>query len=85
MTTGKLFTNPLATHHTTIDEKPYIPVNFLRNTGNTGGKIKPHDKDNTRLHEISLLNNTYLGAIQYDVHLDMKLDYTKSRIVQEMS
>ena len=32
------------------------------------------------------MNNTYFGNIQYDTHyLDMKLDYTISRIFQEMS
>ena len=31
------------------------------------------------------MNNTYFGAIHYDIHLDMKLDYTISRIFQEMS
>ena len=31
------------------------------------------------------MNNTYLGAIHYDIHLDMKLVYTISRIFKEMS
>ena len=32
------------------------------------------------------MNSTYFGAIHYDdIHLDMKLDYTHSRIFQEMS
>ena len=31
------------------------------------------------------MNNTHFGAIHYDIHLDMKLDYTISRIFQEMS
>ena len=31
------------------------------------------------------MNNTYFGTIHYDIHLDMKLDFTKSRIFQEMS
>ena len=30
------------------------------------------------------MNNNYFGAIHYDIYLDMKLDYTKSRIFQEM-
>ena len=29
--------------------------------------------------------NTYFGNIHYDIHLDMKLDYTISRNFQEMS
>ena len=31
------------------------------------------------------MNNTYFGAIYYDIQLDMKLDYTISRIFQEMT
>ena len=31
------------------------------------------------------MNSTYFGAIHHDIHLDMKLDYTISRIFQEMS
>ena len=30
------------------------------------------------------MNNTYFGAIHYDIHLGMKLDYTISRIFQEI-
>ena len=29
--------------------------------------------------------NTYFGAIHYDIHLDMKLDYKISRFFQEIS
>ena len=42
-------------------------------------------KKSTRLQELSLRNSTYFGNIHYDIHLDMKLDYTISRIFQEMS
>ena len=31
------------------------------------------------------MNYTYFGAIHCVIHLDMKLDYTKSRIFEEMS
>ena len=31
------------------------------------------------------MNSTQIGAVHYDIHLEMKLDYTKSRIFQEMS
>ena len=31
------------------------------------------------------MNNTHFGAIHYDIHLDMKIDYTISRIFEEMS
>ena len=30
------------------------------------------------------MNRTHFGAVHYDIHLDLKLDYTISRIVQEM-
>ena len=85
MNTGKLITIHYATHHSTNDENSYILVHLLRNTGQTGGKTESQDKDSTRLQEQSLMNNTYFGAIHYDIHLDMKLDYTISRIFQEMS
>ena len=85
MNTEKVIKNPHARHHTTNDENPYIPVNLLKNTGNLCGKVKPQDKDSTRLQELSLMNNFYFGAIHYEIHLDMKLDYTISRIFREMS
>ena len=31
------------------------------------------------------MNNTYFGANHYDIHLDMKLDYTISRTFQEIT
>ena len=34
---------------------------------------------------IIIMNTTYFGNIHYDIHLDMKLDYTSSRIFQETS
>ena len=85
MNTGKLIINPHATHYLTSDENSYITVQLLNNTENTGGKIKPQDKDNTRLQELSLMINNCSGAIHYDIHLDMKLDYTISRFFQKMS
>ena len=71
-----------ATYHPPNEGTSYIPVNLLRNTENTGGK-KPQDTDSTRLQELSLMNSTYFGEIHYDIHLDMKLNYTISRIFQE--
>ena len=63
MKTGRI-TIQHATHHpTTNDENSYIPVILLKNTGRTGGKVKPQDKNSTRLQEQSLMNNTYFGAI----------------------
>ena len=82
--TGRLITIQHATHHSTNDEISYIPIHLLKNTEQTGGKMKPQDKDSTRLQELSLMNNTYFGSIYYDIHLDMKLDYTISRIFQEI-
>ena len=58
MNTGKLIIHLQATLHSTCDENSYIPVNHSKNTRNINGKINPQDKDSTRLHELSLLNNT---------------------------
>ena len=85
MKTGHLFVNPMATSHSPTDGNPYVSVKFQKNIGRIGGKLKPQDADSTRLQELSLMNRTYFGAIHYDIHLDMKLDYTISRIFQEMS
>ena len=85
MTTGKLKIDPYATGHPLHEGTSYIPVNFQKSNGQPGGKLKPHDTRSTRLQELSLMNNTYFGNIHYDIHLDMKLNYTISRIFQEMS
>ena len=85
MNTRKLILHPMATFHLTSDENSYIPKKFPKNTGNIGGKLKPLDKDSTRLLELSLMKNTPFGAIHYDIHLGMKLDYTISRNFQERS
>ena len=84
MTTGKKI-DPYATHHLINEDTSYIPVNLRKNAGNPGGKLEPYDSESTRLQKLSLMNNTYFGAIHYDIHLDMKLDYTISRVFQEMS
>ena len=63
----------------------YVSLKFQKNAGRTGGKLKPQDTESTRLQELSLMSNTYFSAIHYDIHLDMKLDYTISRIFHEMS
>ena len=60
-------------------------MTFLVNNGNTGGKFLSENKDSTKLQELSFINYTYFGAIYYDIHLDMKLDYTKSGIFPETS
>ena len=85
MKTGHLIVNPMATSHSLTDANPYVSKKFQKSTGRIGGKLKPQDTESTRLQKLSLMNNTYFGAIHYDIHLDMKLDYTISRFFQEMS
>ena len=85
MTTGKIKYDPYATHHPINEVISYMPVNLLKNAGNPGGKLKPYDSESTLLQNLSLMNSTYFGAIHYDIHLDMKLDYPISRIFQESS
>ena len=68
MTTGKLIIDEMATSRSTTDKNSYVPVQFQKNTEKIGGKIKPQDKDSTRLQELSLMNNTHFGAIHYDIH-----------------
>ena len=84
MTTGKIKFDPYATSHPINEGTSYVPVNFLKSKGQPGGKLKPYDSKSTRLQELSLMNSTYFGNIHYDIHLDMQLDYTISRIFQEM-
>ena len=84
MNTGKIIKHQwLHLAHTLT--KTHVSVKFQKNTGKIGGKLKPQDKESTRLQQLSLMNNTHFGAIHYDIHLDMKLDYTITRIFQEMS
>ena len=85
MNTGHLIVDPMASSHSPTDGNPYVSVKFQKNIGRIGRKLKPQDADSTRLQELSLMNRTYFGAIHYDIHLDMKLNYTISRIFQEMS
>ena len=85
MTTGKIKLDPYATSHPFNEGTSYVPMNLYKSTGNPGGKLTPYDSKSTRLLELSLMNSTYFGNIHYDIHLDMKLDYTISRTFQEMS
>ena len=85
MTTEKTKINPHSIAHYKNDRKPYTPVIFRKYNGQPGGKLTPIDNKSTRLQELSLMNTTYFGKIHYDIHLDMKLDYTISRIFQEKS
>ena len=78
MNTVKLIVHPMATIRSFTDEDSYVSVNFQKKSGRIGGKLKPHDTESTRLQELSLINSTHFGAIHYDIHLDMKLDYTMS-------
>ena len=81
MTTGKIKFDPYATIHPLNEGTSYVPVNFYKSKGHPGGKLKPYNNKSTRLQELSLINSTYFG----NIHLDMKLDYTISKIFQEMS
>ena len=85
MTTGKIKCDPCATSHPFNEGTSYVPVNFYKSTGNPGGKLKSYDSKSTRLQELSLMNSTYFGNIHYDIYLDINLDYTISKIFQEMS
>ena len=85
MTTGKIKIDPYATSHPINEGTSYVPVNVYKSKGQPGGKLKPYDSKSTRLQELSLMNSTYFGKIHYDIHLDMKLDYTISRIFKEKS
>ena len=85
MNTGKIKFDPYATNHPINEGTSYVSVNFYKSTGQPGGKLKPHDSKSTRLQELSQMNSTYFGNIHHDIYLDMKLDYTISRIFQEMS
>ena len=68
ITTEKINFDPNATHHPTNEDTSYIPVNLLKSAGNPGGNLEPYDSESTRLQELSLMNNTYFGAIHYDIH-----------------
>ena len=83
MRTGKLIINPNPTYHSSNDENSYIPVTSSENIENNGGKLRALVKSSTCLRELSLMNNNYFGAKHYDIHLDMKVDYTTSRIFKE--
>ena len=48
MITGKIKYNPYATYPYAM----YIPVNLLKNTGNSRGKLKPQETESTRLQEL---------------------------------
>ena len=85
MNTGKLLIHQMATAHSTTDEHSHVPVKFQKNAGRISVKLRPQSTDSTRLQELSLMNNTHFSAIHYDIHLDMKLDYTVNRTFQEMS
>ena len=80
MSTGKIKFDPYATSHPVNEGTSYVPVNFYESKDQPGGKLKPYDSKSTRLQELSLMNSTYYGNIHYYIHLDMKLDYTISRI-----
>ena len=73
MKTGETIIDPAHPYQNREDGKFNFHVSFYKNTENTGVKIHPESKDSTRLPITSLMNNTYFGAIHYDIHLAMKL------------
>ena len=85
MNTGHLIVRPMTLSHSLTDGNPCVSVKFQKNMGQIGGKLKPQDTDSTRLQELSLMNRKYFGAIHYDIHTDLKLEYTISRIFQAIS
>ena len=85
MKTGKLIINPTQPYQNRNYETFYNRVTFYKKTRKPGRKLRPEDKDSTRLQVLSLLKNTYFGAIHNDIHRDMKLDNTKSQFFQELS
>ena len=87
MNTGNLIVHSMATSHSFTDENTQekLQKKFQKNTGQIGGKLKPQDPESTQLQELSPMNSTHFDAIHYDIHLEIKLDYTISRIFQEMS
>ena len=80
METGKLINSPHPTYRKKKRQKFIHPSKFSEKLRKTGGKLCPQDKGSTRLQELSLINNTYFGAIPYDILLDMKLNYTISKM-----
>ena len=74
----------MATSRSFTDENSYVSVKYQKNAAQIGGKLKTQDTESTRLEELSLMNSTHFGAIHYEIHLDMKLGYTISRISQEI-
>ena len=49
MSTGHLIVDQMATSHSLTDGNPYVLVNFQKNIGQIGGKLKPQDTESTRL------------------------------------
>ena len=81
MNTANLIIIPDLTHQVSQnDENSYIPGTILKSTGRTGGKLRPQDRRSKRLQELSLMKNTYFGAIHYDIHLNMKLEMSLSEL-----
>ena len=85
MNTGKLKLHQMATSHSTTDENSYVPLKFKKKYRTNRWKTKTTRHRQYTLTRTIIMNNTHFGAIHYDIHLDMKLDYTISRIFQEMS
>ena len=85
MKTGILISPMSHSNQTREGEQFYIPVIFYKNNESVGVKLLSENRDSTQLQELSLMNKTFVGVIQYDVYLDMKLGHTIKRIFEEMS
>ena len=79
MKTGKFLNNPYSTYHNKNNKNSYIPK-FSEKHRKTGGNLCIQDEGSAQLQERSLMNNTYFSAVPYDILLDMKLNYTISKI-----
>ena len=49
MKTGKLIFDPISLSQDRENEKSYNPTIFYKNTGQTGGKVRPENEPSTRL------------------------------------
>ena len=66
-------------------KKQLKSLKLKRNNRQIGGKVSHKNSESTRLQQLSLMNHTVLGAVSYDIHLNMKLGFFISRIYQEIS
>ena len=67
MKTGKLIITISYSNLYRKDEQSCIQVTFYKNKGTIGEKLLPENCDSNRLQQLSQMNNTYFGAIIYDI------------------